>query len=110
MRLVMTLEVRFECSPDRVIWGPAGAAHAILWEEALKIFDHVRIVSRIRPVLEPSPGYISIQNDRISFGAIPYYLGPIQYTLRQGAVRNAVRKAVSAEDAVLLQGGGSPAS
>ena len=54
MNLVITLEQRFEATPDGKVWTPGLFAHPF-WTRYLDVFDHVCVVARVRRVAATPP-------------------------------------------------------
>ena len=104
MDVVVTLEHRFERTPDGAIWTQAQLLYAF-WEPYLSAFEHVRPVARVRDVKEVPGDWQRADGPGVSFAAVPYYLGPWQYVRRRGQVWRAAQAAVGATDAVILRGG-----
>jgi len=102
MNVVVVLEQRFDRTPDGLVWG--GAKHAF-WSRYLAVFEHVRVVARVRTVSSVPPDCDRSDGEGVSFAAVPYYLGPWQYLLRARRVQRAARNAVDADDAVILRVG-----
>lgn len=104
MNVIVSLEHRFDRTPDGAVWTPTTFAHAF-WRRYLKVFDGVRIVARVRPVSSVPSGWHRADGPAVSFCPVPYYLGPWQYLLRAGPVRRAARGAIRREGAVVLRVG-----
>jgi glycosyltransferase involved in cell wall biosynthesis len=102
MNVVVAVDHRFDCTPDGAVWSQTMYAHRF-WEPYLDVFDHVRVVARLRPVSAPAPGWVRADGAGVSFVAVPHYLGPWQYLRRASAVRRAIRGAVQPNDAVILR-------
>ncbi len=102
MNLIVTLEYRFDCTPDGSVWTQASYAHPF-WLRYLTVFDDVRVVARVQPVPSPPPESKRVDGEGVSFAALPYYLGPWQYLLRARQISHAARDAISPRDAVILR-------
>jgi glycosyltransferase involved in cell wall biosynthesis len=102
MNVVATLEHRFEQTRDGAVWTQTQYPHAF-WAPYLDVFETVRVVARVRAVEKADPGWKRADGARVTFAAVPYYLGPWQYLLRRGQVIRAARAAVSPDDAVILR-------
>lgn len=102
MRLVVTLEQRFDRTPDGAVWTSTDFSHEF-WRRYLEVFDAVRVVARVRDVPVPPDGHRRSTGERVDFVAVPYYQGPAQFLRRAPAVVRAVRASVSPGDAVILR-------
>jgi glycosyltransferase involved in cell wall biosynthesis len=102
MRLVVTLEQRFDSTPDGAVWTPGTFAHSF-WTRYLEVFDHVCVVARVRRVGAVPEDWKRANGARVSFVPVLHYLGPWQYFLRARQVKAAVRSAVRPTDAVILR-------
>ncbi len=104
MDVVVTLEHRFDRTPDGAVWTQAQLLYDF-WEPYLNAFDHVRPVARVRDVKEVPGDWKRADGPGVSFAAVPYYLGPWQYLRRRRGVWRAAQAAVRPCDAVILRGG-----
>lgn len=102
MNLVVTLEHRFERTPDGRVWTRSAFPYAY-WERFLDTFASVRAVARVRDAGAPGPDWLRADGPRVELCAVPHYVGPWQYVRRARAVGRAVRRAIGPEDAVLLR-------
>lgn len=102
MNLVVTLEHRFERTPDGKVWTQTMFAHSY-WMRYLEIFEQVRVVARVREVLTVPSDWKRADGEGVSFAAVPHYIGPWQYLRRAQQVQSAARKAVGPNDAVILR-------
>jgi glycosyltransferase involved in cell wall biosynthesis len=102
MNLIVTAECRFDRTPDGVVWTQTEAPYSF-WVRYLAVFDHVRVVARVRQVPSVPPDWKHADGEGVSFAAVPHYLGPWQYFLRARRVQCAARNAVDANDAVILR-------
>jgi glycosyltransferase involved in cell wall biosynthesis len=102
MNVVVALEHRFDRTPDGVVWTLTQFPNSF-WKRYLEVFDHVRVVARVREVSSVSSDFKRADGEGVSFAAIPYYIGPWQYLLKARQVKQVAINAVSAEDAVILR-------
>jgi len=102
MNLIVTAEYRFDRTPDGVVWTQTGYAHSF-WRRYLTVFDHTRVVARVRKVSSVPSDWQRADGEGVSFAAVPHYLGPWQYLRRLQRVQCAARNAVGASDAVILR-------
>ncbi|PSB16451.1 glycosyl transferase family 1 [filamentous cyanobacterium Phorm 46] len=102
MKVVVTLEHRFDRTPDGRVWTQTTFAHSF-WMRYLEVFDGVRVVARVRDVpAVPSDGKCA-DGEGVSFAPVPHYIGPQQDLLRSRQIKRAARNAVGANDAVILR-------
>lgn len=102
MNVVVALEHRFDSTPDGTVWTSAQFAYGF-WTRYLEVFEHVRVVARVREVSSAPPDWKRADGEGVSFAAVPYYIGPWQYLLRVQEVQRAASKAVGVRDAVILR-------
>ncbi|OUL27226.1 glycosyltransferase family 4 protein [Nostoc sp. 106C] len=102
MNVVVALEYRFDRTPDLVVWTKAQFSYSF-WKRYLEVFDHVRVVARVREVPSVSPDWKRADGEGVSFAAIPYYIGPVQYLLRSFWVKRVAQQSVGSTDAVILR-------
>ncbi len=109
MNVVVTLEHRFDRTPDGRVWTQTTFPYSF-WTRYLQVFDTVRVVARVRDVPNVPSDWKEANGERVSFAAIPYYIGPWQYLLKAWQVWRSARNAVNANDAVILRVGSRIAS
>ena len=102
MNVVVSLEHRFECTPDGTVWTQAAFAYPF-WTRYLEVFDTVRVLARVREVPSAPKDYVRADGEQVRFAAMPYYLGAWQYVQRLFAIRLAAHRAVESEDAVIMR-------
>ncbi len=102
MKVVVSLEHRFDRTPDGRVWTQTAVAYSF-WAKYLEVFDLVSVVARVRDVASVPPDWHQADGARVSFAPVPYYLGPWQYLLKAIQVQRAARKAIGQEDAVILR-------
>jgi glycosyltransferase involved in cell wall biosynthesis len=73
------------------------------WKRYLEVFEHVRVVARVREVPSVPSDWKCADGEGVSFAAIPYYVGLWQYLQRAHQVSRAAQNAVGANDAVILR-------
>lgn len=102
MNVVVTLEHRFEQTPDGAVWTqtqyPCG-----FWRPYLEVFDTVRVIARVRQADSVPENWKRADGNRVVFAPVPYYVGPWQYLLKRRGVIRAVRAGLGSEDAVILR-------
>ncbi len=97
--LVVFIEHRFDQTPDGAVWTQTMFARPF-WSRYLDVFDHVRVVARLRAVAAAPGTWQRADGDGVSFAALPFYIGPRQY-LRQR--RRLTEAAVAPGDAVIFR-------
>jgi glycosyltransferase involved in cell wall biosynthesis len=102
VNVVVSVEHRFELTPDGAVWTQTQFPHRS-WQPYLRVFDSLRVVARVRPVETPTEGWIRSDGPGVTFAAVPYYVGPVQYLARRRAVRRATAAAVSPGDAIVMR-------
>jgi len=109
MNVLIALEHRFDRTPDGDVWTQTQFPYSF-WQRYLEVFDHVQVVARIRDVPTVSSDCKEANGDGVSFTAIPYYIGPMQYLWRSLQIKRTAQQAVRPEDAVILRVGSIIAS
>jgi len=109
MNLIVALEQRFEGTPDGRVWTLGPFANSF-WQRYLDVFEHVRVVARVRRVAAPTPGWVRTDGPGVSFVPVTYYLGPWQYLRCRRRILADVRGVVGPSDAVILRVGSQVAA
>ncbi len=102
MKLVIALEHRFSSTPDGKVWTQTTFPYAF-WQRYLEVFDQVCVVARVCEVESLTCNWKQADGDRVSFAAIPHYIGLVQYLLRSPQVKHVAQDAVGSTDAVILR-------
>ena len=102
MKVVVSLEYRFDRTPDGKVWTQTTFPYHF-WTRYLEVFDRVLVVARVLEVPYASPDWKRADGEGVSFAAIPHYLGPWQYLLKARQIQLAARNSVGANDAVILR-------
>jgi glycosyltransferase involved in cell wall biosynthesis len=103
MRVCVTTEQRFACTPDNRVWAPAGPAYE-MWSRYLDVFDQVCVIARIADVTVAEPTWKQANGPGVGFAQVPYYVGAAAYLTKSFQVRTALRKTVNEADAVVMRG------
>ena len=103
MRVVVSVEQRFERTPDGHVWTQVQFPYDFFWAHFLSAFDEVRVVARVRDVPAVAPGWLRADGPNVSFAAVPYYHGPAAYARRYAAIARALKQSVGPADAVILR-------
>lgn len=104
MQLLVTIDHRFDRTPDGSIWTPTNHSYSF-WTRYLSVFERVKVAARVREVRTPPPRGHRADGERVTFDPVPYYLGPLQYISKAMAVHRAVRSSLTVEDAVIMRVG-----
>lgn len=102
MNVVISQEHRFDRTPDGAVWTQAAFPRSY-FGPYLEVFDSVRVVARVREVAAPPPKARRADGDRVSFHAVPYYVGPEQFLLNWKRSRRVLATCVGKADAVILR-------
>ncbi|MTJ55110.1 glycosyltransferase family 4 protein [Anabaena sp. UHCC 0253] len=102
MNIIVALEYRFDRTPDGMVWTQTQFPYSF-WQRYLEVFDHVQVVARVRNLPTVPSDCKEANGDHVSFTAIPYYIGPVQYLWRSLQVKRIAQQAVNPEDAVILR-------
>jgi glycosyltransferase involved in cell wall biosynthesis len=102
VRLAVTIDHRFDRTPDGVVWSMTSFSYSF-WRRYLDVFDHVQVVARVRDVASVASNQTRADGDGVSFAAVPYYIGPLQYLQRAWQVQRAAQNGIGARDAVIMR-------
>jgi glycosyltransferase involved in cell wall biosynthesis len=102
MKVIISLEHRFDRTPDGQVWTQTNFAYSF-WLRYLKVFDRVCVVARVRDMPSVPADWVRADGDLVSFAAVPCYIGPVQYFLKASQVKRVMRNAVGDNDAVILR-------
>ncbi len=78
MNAIVSVEQRFDRTPDGSVWGPGVFSHAF-WLRYLEVFDRVCVVARVRDVPDVPGDHGQANGMGVAFVGVPYYLGPWGY-------------------------------
>ncbi|MDJ0734633.1 MAG: glycosyltransferase family 4 protein [Nostocaceae cyanobacterium] len=102
MYLLLTLDHRFHRTPNGAVWTETTFTYSF-YQRYLEVFDHVRVLARIRDVTSVPPHWQQADGEGVSFVAVPYYVGPIQYLFQAYRVNQAIRNAFCVGDAAIMR-------
>ncbi|NLF26079.1 MAG: glycosyltransferase family 4 protein [Deltaproteobacteria bacterium] len=102
MRLTVTIEQRYDRTPDGAIWTPAQFPYKV-WTQYLDVFDEVRVLARVQEVLEVPQQYQRADGKNVIFSALPYYLGPFAYLKQRAKLLKIIKASVTFDHAYLLR-------
>ena len=102
MKLAVVLEHRFARTPDGAVWtdGPFGYS---FFGRYPRVFDQVRVIARLAEVTHAERDWTRADGEGVGFRAFPYYVGPMQYLARRGAIRRAAESLLPPGEAVILR-------
>lgn len=102
MNVVVTCEQHFTRTADGRVWTDGQFPYSF-WTRYLTVFDSVQVLARVRGAAAPPPGYQPGSGPKVSFAAIPDYLGPRQFLLQWAKIGDVAAKTVHRDDAVILR-------
>jgi L-malate glycosyltransferase len=102
MKVVISLEQRFDRTPDGKVWTQTTCAYPF-WTRYLEVFDRVSVVARVKDVPSVPADWKQADGERVSFAPVPYYIGPWQFLLKVAQIKRSAQQAVKKEDAVILR-------
>ncbi len=102
MRAIIILEHRFDRAPDGTVWTQTMFGYPF-WRRYLAVFDSIRVVTRLREIVQAPAGFLRADGQGVTFVPVPCYLGPWQYLRHRNAVQHAVHGAVTCDDAVIMR-------
>ena len=102
MRVCITLEHRFERTPDGAVWTRSNHSYAEL-KRYLEVFDEVRVLARVRENASRHDSLLRADGDRVRFWTLPYYVGFGEFCARWRSVQRAAEAAVEGDQAVILK-------
>ncbi|MQA30967.1 MAG: glycosyltransferase [Luteitalea sp.] len=100
MDVVVLSEERLERTANGAIWGPSSYNW---WSRYLEVFDHVRIVARLRDVTTIASQKARANGPGVEIHPVPYHVGPIEYLKVSRGVTAAVRSSFEPGDAVIMR-------
>lgn len=102
MRVVVTIEQRYDRTPDGAVWTDS-IHHYDFWRRYLSVFDEVRAVARVQDVVAQPENAHRVDGEGVVLAPVPYYVGPRDYLKRRGEIKRTIRNSVGPEDAVVLR-------
>jgi len=104
MRVMVTTEHRFVRTPDGAVW--TGTVYDYpYWQNYLAVFEEVQVVARVKEMETVNGSHRRADGPKVSFAAIPYYMGPWQYSHRLFSLKQAVKNIYQRDSAVILVNG-----
>ncbi len=104
MRVIVGAEARFSRAPDGTTWTPVQYGRRF-WDRYLKVFDEVRVLSRVKEVPEPPEGWLRVDGDGVIVHALPYYEGPLNFLLCSRQFAQAVNSSLELDAALIFRVG-----
>lgn len=102
MKVVISLEQRFDRTPDGKVWTQTTCAYPF-WTRYLEVFDRVSVFARVKDVPSVPADWKQADGEGVSFAPVPYYIGPWQCLLKAAQIKQSAQHAVGKEDAVILR-------
>ena len=102
MRALVSTEHRFLRTPDGAVWTQAALRYEF-WKRYLEVFDEAQVLARLLDVPAVGPDWHRADGEGVTFAAVPYYLGPLQYAMRYPLLRHAVMAALTPDTAVIMR-------
>lgn len=102
MDLTYVHDYRFHRTPDGAVWTETAYDHSF-WERYLRVFDRVKLISRVKAVAEREETWLRVDGNGVSVAAVPYYLGPLHFLARANQVRECITSALTPGSAVILR-------
>jgi glycosyltransferase involved in cell wall biosynthesis len=102
MNVVVSTEHRFDRTPDGAVWTQTMFARPF-WSRYLSVFDHVRVVARVREAPYVPETWQRADGDGVSFAALPFYIGPTQYLRQRRRLTQTSIAAVGPADVVIFR-------
>ena len=102
MKVVISLEQRFDRTPDGKVWTQATCAYPF-WTRYLEVFDRVSVFARVRDVPSVPGDWKQADGEGVTFAPVPYYVGPLQCLLKAPQIKQSAQHALGKEDAVILR-------
>lgn len=102
MRVCVVSDNRFDRTPDGTVWTQISFSHSF-WTRYMDVFDHVRVVARLRDVECQPTGWVASSGDGVEFYQVPYYQGAKQYLLKHSQIARSLSFSFQPDDAVLLR-------
>lgn len=102
MKICVSLEQRFERTPDGSVWTQFGGTFSF-WQRYLDVFESVEVIGRVQPVDRVPSNYKQADGKRVHFIDLPCYIGPEQYLRNAVKIDRIVRATIPIAEAVLLR-------
>ena len=104
MKVMVTTEHRFVRTPNGAVW--TGTVYDYpYWQNYLAVFEEVQVVARVKEMETVNGSHHRADGPKVSFAAIPYYVGPMQYSRRLPSLKQAVKNVYQKDSAVILVNG-----
>ena len=101
MKVFLTLEHRFQRTPDGAVWSTMFPQ--TLWQRYLGIFDEIELVARVRDVESVDATFKRVDGNGVRFRGLPYYQGPQQFLLKCLPFRRALLAITEERAPVILR-------
>ncbi len=102
MKVFVSLEHRFDRTPDGTFWTNAGFTYSF-WQRYLEVFDEVCIIARVNDVVELAKDVRRADGKAVYFLPLPHYVGPLQYSTKVHHISSIAKQVAKNKDAVILR-------
>ncbi len=102
MQAALTVEQRFQRTPDGRVWTP-GAFSYDFWQRYRQTFDPLRIIARVKDVEDVPENWKVSSGEGVEFFALPHYIGPKAYLFNTPKLMKAMSEAIPKDAAVLMR-------
>lgn len=102
MKVTVAVNDRFARTPDGRVWTNGSNGYRI-FSRYLSAFEEVSVLARVGTRDEVSGEWQRADGRAVRFVDLPWFVGPLQYARRYGAVRAAIRQAGEAEGAAIVR-------
>ncbi len=101
MKLITSLEMRFDRTPHGEVWTQAAFAYPQM-THFLDKFEALQVMARVRDVVSVPADWVRADGPSITYVPLPYFVGPRQYLSKAGEIRQIARETIGENDAVIL--------
>jgi len=102
MTVFVSLEERFARTADGQVWSGSTFSHSF-WKRYLDVFDQVRVTARVANAKTTLQSWKRVNGEGVTFVALPYYVGPLEYAREFFSIGAAIQRALSRTDAVIMR-------
>jgi glycosyltransferase involved in cell wall biosynthesis len=103
MNATLIIEHRFRRDRDGKVYASSNSVNTLLWERYLEVFDQLTVLARIKDVEEPVSENYLVSHDKVSFKAIPYYVGPKQFAKQYFKINRVIETQVKKDHAYICR-------
>lgn len=102
MNVNVFTDQRLSRTPNGRVWSQRGITSAFC-QRYLTVFDEVQLITRVQDVPHVGDDWYRVDGPHITVEALPFYVGPVQYTLKMRAIERIVRHTITTGNAYLLR-------